>query len=96
MKSNVEISEPTQIDVEIINGFLLFVLNWSLNATFEKIAESKLIKICSTKASQVHLVFDGYMWPSIKDTERQNRQEIDVQSNFSGPQQNMPSDFYAV
>lgn len=94
LKSNVEVSEPTQIDVEIIDGFYYFYLiGASIPQTFEKIAESILIKIGSTTAAQVHLVFDRYMSPSIKETERQNCQEIDVPFNISGPQQNRPPDF---
>lgn len=58
LKSNVEVSEPTQIDVEIIDGFYyLYLIGASVPQTFEKIAESILIKICSTKASQLHLDF---------------------------------------
>lgn len=33
LKSQMEMVEPTNINVEIIDGFLLFVLNWKLNAT---------------------------------------------------------------
>lgn len=60
---------------------------------FEKIAESILIKLCSTNATEIHLVFDRYLTPSIKDSERQNRQEFDVPFNISGPQQTRPTDF---
>ncbi|XP_053595581.1 uncharacterized protein LOC103568398 isoform X1 [Microplitis demolitor] len=94
LKSDTQIIQPTQINVQIIDGFYyLYQIGASLPQTFDKIAESILIKLCSTNAADIHLVFDRYITPSIKDLERQSRQEFDITFNVSGPQQTRPSDF---
>lgn len=94
LKSETEVVEPTNIDVEIIDGFYyLHQIGSSMPQTFQKIAESILIKICSTNAAEIHLIFDRYLSPSIKDCERENRKEFDIAYNISGPQQTRPKDF---
>ncbi|KAK9872724.1 hypothetical protein WA026_019505 [Henosepilachna vigintioctopunctata] len=94
LKSQIEIGRPTSIDVEIIDGFYyLYLIGSSMPQNFDKIAESILIKLCSTNAAEIHLVFDQYLLPSIKDCEHQNRQEYDIPYNISGPQQTRPTDF---
>lgn len=61
--------------------------------TFGKIAETILTRICSTKAQEVHIIFDRYMSPSIKDCERQSRLEYDVPYTIHGHLQSRPTDF---
>ena len=94
LKSQVEMVEPKNINVEIIDGFyFLHLIGSTMPHTFEKIAESILIKLCSSDANEIHLIFDRYLTPSIKDSERQNRQEFDIPFKISGPQQTRPTDF---
>lgn len=94
LKSRTEMVEPTNIDVEIIDGFyFLHQIGSSLPQTFEKIAESIIIKLCSTNATEIHIIFDRYFSPSIKDAERKGRQEFDIPYNITGPQQKRPNDF---
>lgn len=91
LKSKTEIVEPTHINVEIINGFYyLHLIGSSIAQTFDKIAESILIKICSTNATDIHLISDRYLSPSIKDSERESRKELDIPYKISGPQQTRP------
>ncbi|CAG5110081.1 Protein of unknown function, partial [Cotesia congregata] len=94
LKSQVEMVEPTNIDVEIIDGFyFLYLIGNSMPQTFEKVAESILMKICASQAKEIHLIFDQYVTPSIKDSERQSRKEFDVPYKITGPQQIRPKDF---
>lgn len=89
LKSETKMVEPTNINVEIIDGFYyLHLIGSSMPQTFEKIAESILIKICATDASEIYLIFDRYLSPSIKDSERQSRKEFDIPYKISGPQAN--------
>lgn len=61
LKSEVKMVKPIQIDVEIIDGFyFLHLTGSSMPQTFDKIAESVLIKLCSTNASEIHIIFDRY------------------------------------
>ncbi|XP_049318490.1 uncharacterized protein LOC125780337 isoform X2 [Bactrocera dorsalis] len=94
LKSGTEVVEPTNISVEIIDGFyFLHLIGSSMPQTFEKVAESILIQLCSTTATEIHLVFDRYISPSIKDSERHSRKEFDTPYKISGPQQTRPKDF---
>lgn len=94
LKSEIETVEPTNINIEIIDGFhYLHQIGNSMPQTFDKVAESILIKICSSSATEIHLIFDRYLSPSIKDNERQSRKEFDTPYKISGPQQIRPKDF---
>lgn len=86
--ANINPSIPPKTDIEIIDGFyLLNRLGSSVPQTFGKIAEHVLRKICNTDVSEVHLVFDRYLSPSIKDIERHSRQEVDIPFSIVGPLQ---------
>ncbi|KAH9635594.1 hypothetical protein HF086_012263 [Spodoptera exigua] len=94
LKPKTEMVQPTHINVEIIDGFYyLHLIGSSIAQTFDKIAESILIKICSTNATEIHLIFDRYLSPSIKDSERESRKEFNIPYNISGPQQTRPKNF---
>lgn len=87
-------ANPGQVDIEIIDGFYyLYQIGATLPQTFGKVAESILIKLCSRNASEVHIVFDRYLTPSIKDCERQNREGFDIPYTINGPLQTKPNDF---
>lgn len=75
--SYVEHLPPPRINVDLIDGFyFLYHLGPSVPQMFDKIAELNLSKLCNTSASEVHIIFDQYFNPSIKDIERNNRDEI--------------------
>lgn len=81
-------TNPGQVDIEIIDGFYyLYLIGSTLPQTFGKIAESILIKLCSKNAPVVHIIFDRYLTPSIKDCERENREGIDIPYTINGPLQ---------
>lgn len=95
LRSSSQHLPPTRVDVDIIDGFyFLYHLGPSVPQTFDKIADLILSKICSTVASEIHIVFDQYFTPSIKDSERCNRNEFDIPYAILGPSQKRPNDFY--
>ncbi|CAH0555054.1 unnamed protein product [Brassicogethes aeneus] len=77
LKSKIEPSHPGQIEIEIIDGFYyMYYMGTTLPQTFGK--------LCSSNASEVHIIFDRYLTPSIKDCERQNRKKIDIPYSING------------
>ncbi|GBP95377.1 hypothetical protein EVAR_83295_1 [Eumeta japonica] len=78
LTSQIDSENPDKVDIEIIDGFYyMYQIGATLPQTFGKLAESILIKLCAKKAKEVHIVFDRYLKPSIKDCERQNREELE-------------------
>jgi len=61
--SKIEPSIPTQIDIDIIDGFhFLHLLGPSVPQTFEKISKLKIKKICNTSVLQIHIVFEVFLF----------------------------------
>lgn len=87
-------SVPNHIDIDIINGFhLLHNLGSSVTQTFGKISEFILKKICNTSASEMLMIFNRYLTPSIKDIERLKRLKEEVPYAITCPSQSRPTDF---
>lgn len=79
---------PEVIDGFIIDGqFLLRVLPPNLPPTYGGLARSILIHSLSSSARQVHLVFDDYPKPSLKDAERDRRGIVEKEYRITGPEQ---------
>lgn len=93
-KRNIS-SDPSKVDVKIIDGFFLLHLFVDLPTTFGKIARYILNKLCGTNCKRVDLVFDQIVTPSIKDIERDRRSDGDRDVPFiiTGPNQLRPNDF---
>ena len=73
-------------------------LLYNLPQSFGKVAEMILRKICNYKGKTIHLVFDKFFSPSIKDIERDQRASAtnqDVYATFfiNGPEQKQPSNW---
>lgn len=84
------------MDIDIIDGFyFLHTIGASLSQSFSKVAKTILLKICNTKASEMHMVFDRYFSPSIKDCTREKRKRNAEYISYSivGPNQIRPTDF---
>lgn len=87
-------ANPGQVDIEIIDGFYyLYQIGSTLPQTFGKVAKSILIKLCLKNTPVVHIIFDRYLTPSIKDSERLNREGSDIPYTINGPLQKRPNDF---
>ncbi|XP_072754742.1 uncharacterized protein [Anoplolepis gracilipes] len=90
IKSFIKPSTPTNIDIEIIDGFYFLhnKLGPSTPNRFDKLAEFILKKIIFfSKASEIHIIFDRYFTPSIKDIERYNSHETDRPYEIVGSSQ---------
>lgn len=95
LKSKLDESNSQTVDVVLIDGFyFLHLLGSSIPTSYEKISRTILFKLCSNPGSEVHLTFDRYLSPSIKDCERTDRRELDIPYRINGPQQVRPADFY--
>lgn len=86
---------PAHCDIEIIDGFYFLHLMKDIPQTFGKLAKSILQKLTNTRANEIHLIFDQYFQPSIKDYERSTRGNKEPDQSFciSGPNQKRPVDF---
>ncbi|GBP54381.1 hypothetical protein EVAR_29457_1 [Eumeta japonica] len=97
LTSQIDSENPDKVDIEIIDGFYyMYQIGATLPQTFGKLAESILIKLCAKKAKEVHIVFDRYLKPSIKDCERQNREgnatPLEVENIILGDSQDDSAD----
>jgi hypothetical protein len=62
---------PPSIDVIIVNGFFLIHTMGEFPRTYSLISRKLLTILTHYKATNIHIVFDQYFKPSLKDCERQ-------------------------
>ena len=94
LESRIFSEKPNHVDVIIIDAMFFLHLWKDLPATFGTIARFLLIKAFAQRGSNIHLVFDKVVSPSIKDCERDSRsgyQERGNQYQITGPNQRRPS-----
>lgn len=87
---------PSFVDVTIIDGFFLLHTLGEIPRTFAQISKKFLQMVTQYKSSEIHLVFDLYLTPSIKNAERLRRtQHMQVEEVFviHGPNQVRPINF---
>lgn len=83
---------PKDITACIIDGqFLLHTLPPDLPTNYGGLARTMLVKVIAMAKKQIHLVFDAYPQPSLKDTERDRRGADDRQFLITGPEQRRPN-----
>lgn len=58
----------SQIPVTVDSSYFIQLIGSSMPQTFAKVAESILIKLCSSHAKDIHIFFDRYLTPSNKDS----------------------------
>jgi len=91
-----ESTKPERIDAYIIDAqFLLHVLPPNLPASYGGLARSILLQAVALSKKQVHIVFDDYPQPSLKDAERARRGAIGADAQtyaITGPLQRRPKD----
>ena len=75
LEKRVESSTPTKIDVTVIDAMFFLHLLHDPPPTFGGVASHVLRQVCRQKGSEIHLVFDKTMSPSIKDAERCKRSD---------------------
>ncbi|CAG9812927.1 unnamed protein product [Phaedon cochleariae] len=86
---------PQFIDVKVVDGFFLFHTMKQVPVTFGNVSLKYLTSVCSAYASQVLVVFDQYVEPSIKAVERNRRECFPADFFIYGSEQVRPSNFSA-
>jgi hypothetical protein len=94
LESKVRSTMPRSIDAVVIDGmFLLHVLPPHIPGTYGALAAVILRQVTALSNRRVHLVFDAYPVPSIKDSERALRgmdQAEEMEYTIAGPEQHRP------
>ena len=73
LEKRVASNPPTNVDVTIIDGMFFFHLLYQPPSTFAGLADHLLRQVCKQRGTEIHLVFDKTILPSIKDVERNKR-----------------------
>ena len=99
LESFCEHDIPRDKDVLIIDGFFFVYTSFSKSnhpSTYGLIGETILKKLSRMQTKNIHLVFDTYVVPSMKDGERNQRahsvDRFDQEFNITNPGQRLPSD----
>lgn len=93
-KNVINTNVPQRLDVVIVDGFVLLHSMQNVPKTFGQISKQIMKKLTNMKAPRVHIIFDQYFSPSIKDYERTKRHEERCTIyTITGPQQVKPVDF---
>ena len=67
LESRISSEKPNHVDVIIIDAMFFLHLWKNLPATFGSIARFLLIKTFAQKGNKIHLAFDKFVSPSVKD-----------------------------
>ncbi|KAJ8664697.1 hypothetical protein QAD02_006359 [Eretmocerus hayati] len=78
---------PPYTDIVVVDGFLILHTMLSVPPTFGLLALKYLKIVCSMATSEVHVIFDKYQKPSIKDTEHMIRECYSSDFTIIGPEQ---------
>ena len=75
--------------------FFLHLHTDNLPPTFGGVSRYLFRKICNSNCKQIHVVFDKFVSPSIKDSERKTRGRSmsEVKYQITGPGQSRPRNF---
>ncbi|GFX71452.1 uncharacterized protein TNCV_2694401 [Trichonephila clavipes] len=94
LQSNTDQEPPNSTDVALIDGFFILHSMKEVPKTFGSISKKFLQMISKYSTRRIDVIFDQYMYPSIKDSERCLRHEASlIDYIISGPDQVRPSDF---
>ena len=73
LEYRISSEKPNHVDVIIIDAMFFLHLWKNLPATFGTIARFLLIKTFAQKGNKIHLAFDKFVSPSVKDCECDSR-----------------------
>lgn len=95
LKSCFQLSDdlPQQVNIRIIDGFYLLHCIKEIPQNFKNISKKILQTITYNNVLEIHIIFDRYFSPSIKDYERSLRGGTSTDYIISGPEQIRPADF---
>ena len=94
LEKRVASNPPTNVDVTIIDGMFFFHLLYQPPSTFAGLADHLLRQVCKQRGTEIHLVFDKTISPSIKDAERNKRSnQRGMAYQITRPEQKRPSNW---
>ena len=94
LEKRVATNLPTNADVTILDGMFFFHLLYQPPSTFAGLADHLLRQVCKQRGTEIHLVFDKTISPSIKDAERNKRSnQRGMAYQITRPEQKRPSNW---
>ncbi|CAG9834603.1 unnamed protein product [Diabrotica balteata] len=94
LEPNVDQEPPRNTDVFLIDGFFILHSMKEVPKTFGVFQRNFLQMVSKYSTRRIDVIFDQYIFPSIKDSERCLRHEASlIDYTISGPEQVRPSDF---
>ena len=90
LEKRVATNLPTNADVTILDGMFFFHLLYQPLSTFAGLADHLLRQGCKQRRTEIHLVFDKTISPSIKDAERKRSNQRGTFYQITRPEQNRP------
>ena len=84
---------PESIDVTIVDASFYLHLLTNVPDTYGKIAEKIMIQLMRIKSPEIHFVWDKWLQPSIKDTERCTRGDTQATYQVTGTLQRRTQDW---
>ena len=97
LEKRVASNPTTNVDVTIIDGMFFFNLLFQPPSTLAGLADHVLRQVCKQRGTEIHLVFNKTISPSIKDAERNKRSnQWGMAYQITGPEQILPSNWLQV
>ena len=94
LEKRVASNPPTHVDMTIIDGMFFFHLLYQPPSTFAGLTDHLLRQICKQRGTEIHLLFDKTVSPSIKYAERNKRSsQRGMSYQITGPEQIRPSNW---
>lgn len=95
-RENIVESIPKELDIVIIDGFFYLYTLRDIPSTFGAISYNLLRNLTNHTATEIHVIFDTYPTPSIKDYEHSIRDNLGNDDFvIEGPQTKRPANFIA-
>ena len=90
LEKRVATNLPTNVDVTILDGMFFFHLLYQPPPTFAGLTDHLLRQGCKQRRTEIHLVFDKTISPSIKDAERKRSNQQGTFYQITRPEQKRP------
>ena len=84
---------PYTVHETVIDISFFLYLQYNLSSTFGKVAKVLLSNIMKAKGNVIHFIFDKWISPSIKDSERSYRASVNTNFQVTGSLQKRPSNW---
>lgn len=91
LEPNIDQEPPNSANVFLIDGFFILHSMKEIPKMFGGISKKFLQMVLKYPTRRIDIIFDQYLYPSIKDSERHEASLIDY--TISGPEQVRPSNF---